>query len=128
MRLPTMFHWAPAARREAILREGLKPYAPTPAEGENPENGNAIVGWPWVCVAPEPSRAWGLSGGMGWAEGDWDLWEVRLSEHDEVHIRPEFGDAIKEIRVHNAIPADRVWFVGTRTPPSAKEEPGDASN
>jgi hypothetical protein len=54
---------------------------------------------------------------------DWDLWQVNLSDTDEVHIRPDFGWDIKEVRVHNAIGPDRVWWVATRSEPVAREAP-----
>lgn len=110
MILPVLYHWSPTARREEILREGLKPYsAPVTHSGEER--------YPYLCFSPRPSRAWGLSGDMEWTSNheEWDLWEVRLVDGDEVHIRPGFGPEIAEVRVRNAIPADRVWYVASRT-------------
>lgn len=48
----------------------------------------------------------------------WDLWQVRLEDTDSVSIRPEFGPVVQEIKVYNAIPADRLWHVGERETPS----------
>lgn len=56
---------------------------------------------------------------MEWVEQitEWDLYQVRLIEGDEVHIRPDWGPVIREIKVHNDIPADRVWYVASRALP-----------
>lgn len=106
MILPALFHWSPAERYEEILRNGLVPGSP-PAV--------ASGSLPHVCLSPTPSRAWSLSGGTGWYEPEaWDLWQVRLNQHDEVYVRPIFGDVVEEINVRNAITPDRVWWVGRR--------------
>lgn len=108
-----MYHWSPTSRRDTILREGLKPYS---------EPVTSTVAFAYICLSPTASSSWSLSGDMGWTtdEDNWDLWQVRLSEDDEVHIRPDFGPIIREVRVHNAISADRVWWVAERSPKSGK--------
>lgn len=76
-----------------------------------------------ICLSPTPSSAWGLSGDMDWAteSEEWDLWQVRLAEGDEVHYRSDFGPVLREVRVKTPIPPDRVWYVATRALPFAKE-------
>jgi hypothetical protein len=93
-----------------ILRDGLKPYSPATVSGPD-------LMWPYICFGPTPSAAWGYSAGLPYMEEieTWDLWQVRLEEGDEVHIRAEFGPAIKVVRVRNAIPADRLWWVARRS-------------
>lgn len=85
---------------------------------ENPGTGGvAEVRWPWICLGSCPSGAWLLSGDTGWgrdADSDWDLWEVVLGDQDEVHVRPSWGAEVEEVRVHNSIPADRLWYCGRR--------------
>lgn len=54
----------------------------------------------------------------------WDLWQVVLDEKDEIHYRSTFGNRLEEIKVYTAIPADRVWYVGTRVPPEARSAKG----
>lgn len=56
---------------------------------------------------------------MSWTSEieEWDLWQVRLQDGDEVHYRSDFGPVLKEIRVYNAIPADRAWWVARRSQP-----------
>lgn len=105
-----LYHWAPTARRTTILQQGLVLYS-DPVTHAGPE------AYPYLCMSPRPSRAWGLSGDMEWVGEveSWDLWEVRLASGDEVHVRPFFGDEIEEIKVRNSIPADRVWYVATRS-------------
>lgn len=77
------------------------------------------VAWPYLCFGTTPKGAWRYSGGMGYEhfeqyEAGWDLWQVTLADRDEVHVLPSWGPAICEVRIHNAIPADRVWWVGRR--------------
>ena len=109
MILPALYHWSPATRRRAIHATGLLPYS---------ESAVASNTQPYTSLSPSPSSAWGLSGDMEWMgeEDEWDLWQVRLVEGDEVHIRPDFGPVIREVKVYTPIPADRVWWVGTRAP------------
>jgi hypothetical protein len=78
--------------------------------------------WPYICLSPDPARAWNLSGAMErYTEiEEWDLYQVRLGLDDDVRLRVE-GATIWEARVHNSIPADRLWWVGTREPLAAKE-------
>lgn len=124
MNLPVCYHWSPATRRKDILRDGLKPYSRMSNGGfHNDDTGNEVVSFPYICLATEASRGWALSGGMPGFEGieDWDLWEVRLADSDEVHISLEYGPSVKEIRVTNAIPPDRVRWIATRSPLSAEE-------
>lgn len=111
MLLPALFHWSPSDRREQILREGLRPYAPSVVHSD-------ALRYPYVCLSPTPSLGWSLSGDMDWVSevDSWDLWQVRLADGDEVSVRGDFGPVIHEVRVRNAIPADRVWWVATRQP------------
>lgn len=113
MLLPALYHWSPADRRDAIRGEGLRPYS-TPTVHSDPD-----LASPYLCLSTTPSSGWGLSGDMGWVGGieEWDLWQVRLAEGDEVHYRADFGPVLREIRVYTAIPADRVWFVASRRCP-----------
>jgi len=105
--LPALYHWSPVDRFEQIRREGLRPHA-QPAV--------ASISLCYVCLSPTPSAAWGLSGDMPYMSevDEWDLWQVRLAKGDEVHIRPNFGPEIEEIKVHGPIPPDRVWWVARR--------------
>lgn len=118
--LGTLYHWSPITRRVAILQDGLKPYqAPvTHSGGEH--------AYPYVCLSPAPSTAWGLSGDMEWTSEieEWDLWQVQIPDAVEVHVRPNHGPLIEEIKVYGAIPADHVWYVATRTPLCAIEMEG----
>lgn len=112
MLLPALYTWSPSDRRRSILAEGLRPYsAPVTHGGEERA--------PYLCFATTPSAGWGLSGDMSWTSEieEWDLWQVRLQDGDEVHYRADFGPVLKEIRVYNAIPADRLWLVGARSQP-----------
>lgn len=116
MILDILFHWSPIENRESILQTGLKPYAHPCVHSRN-------LAYPYICMSPSPSLAWGLSGDMDWVGDieDWDLWMIRLAEKDDVHVSPNWGAEIAEVRVRNAIPADRLWWVGQRSPWIAKE-------
>lgn len=109
MNLPDLYHWSPADRRDNILAQGLRPYSPPSVNS---------MAFPCICLASSPLDAWRLSGDMGWTSEveEWDLWQVRLADGDEVHVLPEFGPKVKEIRVNNAIPPYRVIWVARREP------------
>lgn len=108
-RLGSLYHWSPLDRRAEILRDGLVPGSRATMVGSE-------IGY--VCLGTSPRGAWMLSGDLEWAEGtdDWDLWQVSLADTDEVRVRPNYGARIDEVKVHNLIPADRVWWTGTRQP------------
>ena len=110
MILPALFHWSPRERRDEILRQGLRLFAAS--------SGGAPDGLPMICLGTSPRDAWLLSGDTNWGreEEDWDLWQVTLADYDQVRVRTENGPRIWEVKVHNAIPADRLWWVGQRQP------------
>lgn len=110
------YHWAPRTHRGLIREKGLL----TNQRGlSSPE-----LRWPWVCLGPAPRAAWSISGDMDWAQEIqfWDLWQVELSPSDDIRLRNDSGQRIIEIRVHNTIPPDRVWWVGEREPWVVEEE------
>lgn len=109
MELGPLYHWSPGDRREAVLRGGLQPRS-----ASHTASGSLA----YICLSPSPQAAWTLSGDMDWMEDfdDWDLWQVRLVRGDEVRIRSDFGPIVVEVKVHNVVPPDRVWWVGRRTP------------
>lgn len=119
MILPDLFHWSPADRRDAIRSEGLRTYC-APAVSSP---GHAF---PYLCFSSDPKAAWRLSGDMEWVSEveEWDLWQVRLADTDEVRYNPSWGPVLEEIRVYNPIPADRIWLVGTRSCPCAEPTGG----
>lgn len=116
--LNPLYHWSPARLRVSIAREGLKIMMPCRAlQGDETSD----VSFPWVCLGSTPSSAWGLilepesedpdhrKDGKGW-----DLWQVQVSENDRLEIRGDFSPWVREVRVLNSIPAERVWWVGSR--------------
>lgn len=121
MILPALFHWAPRDRRESIRTGGLQPYSEPVIHTANADG--VKLAFPYLCLSPTPSGAWSLSGDMDWASEveEWDLYQLRLAEGDEVSYRGDFGPVLREIRVSNVIPADRVWYVATRKCPVAEE-------
>lgn len=121
MILPHLYHWSPAERHEQIEREGLRPYSPPTISGGEIEGVRYAFGY--ACLSPTPSAAWSLSGAMDWMAGEvetWDLWQVTLDAGDEVHVRPNFGPIVEEIKVYSPIPAERCWWVATREMPAAR--------
>lgn len=111
MYLDVAYHWSPTENRVSIMRDGLKPYS-------NPTVHTGDLAYDYICLGFSPLGAWSLSGGMDWMSEieEWDLWEVRLKENDELHIRPEFGNSFQEIKCRSALPSDRVKFVAKRVP------------
>jgi hypothetical protein len=107
VRLDVLYHWSPVERRADVAAQGLRP-------GCAPN----VAGYPlgYVCLGSTPSSAWALSGAMEWTSeiDEWDLWQVRLVDGDDIRVRPDFLPAIREVKVYGPIPADRVWHVGTR--------------
>lgn len=112
MRIPPLYHWSPADRRKQITRYGLRP-------GCRPTIGTVSTvtdGRHMLCLSSSPSAAWGLSGAVGCrAVSGWDLWQVHLTDSDEVHILPTWGAWVTEIRVANRIPKSRLWYVAHRS-------------
>lgn len=109
MILHPLFHWSPTARRPAIARHGLRTHSEPVV--------NTVCGG-YICLSQTPSQAWMLSAAAAGKRGEeWDCWQVSLDTDDEVHVREFFGNRIEELRVHNHIPKDRIWLVGTRVVP-----------
>lgn len=117
MNLYPLFHWSPAERREAIRSQGLQPYS-YPVTHTTQDHR-----FHYICLSPTPSMGWGLSGAMEWVSevDDWDLWQVEIPPKAEVHVRPQWGPTIEEVKVYSPIPVDYIWYVGTRTVPFAEE-------
>lgn len=115
MILPQLFHWSPRDRRDAIRADGLRPYSP-PAVTSEDASAEWAHGFGCICLAPTASGAWGLSGDMQHVSEieEWDLWQVTLADTDEIRVRAEFGPTVREVRVFNPVPADRLWWVATR--------------
>lgn len=108
-RLGSLYHWSPTPNRQKILREGLVPASPSMV---------ATSELGYICLGPTPRKAWTYSGDLEWAQenDDWDLWQVSLADRDEVRIRMDYGMLVIEVKVHNVIPPDRLWWVGQRQP------------
>lgn len=110
MRITSLYHWSPSEKRQDILRAGLLLYSDnvTHTGGKSP----------YLCFSPDPRSAWMLAGDVEWVSEieEWDLWQVELADGDDVCALPQFGPWIKEIRVRNSIPADRLWWVAQRAP------------
>jgi len=104
-----VYHWSPSARRVSILQQGLVLYA-------NPTVQTAR--YPYICFGASPQIAWNLSAQTlvdDEACGDaWDLWEVKLTNTDQIEFLTSWGYDIYEIRSRKSIPADRLWLVGCR--------------
>lgn len=82
---------------------------------------------PYICLATTPSCAWGLSGDMMSVTeiDEWDLWQVHVADSDHIKIRSDLGVVIQEIRVLNAVPADRVWWVAERRDMPLRQQRGN---
>ena len=101
-----LYHWSPKDRRLGILQNGLQLMSKATV---------GSVAFPWVCLATTPSCAWGLTLAEDRMEVEvWDLWQVTLTEKDHVNILSDWGPAIREVRIHNGLPSDRLWWIGER--------------
>lgn len=107
MNLSPLYHWSPSERYAAIKRDGLRPGSPSTVAG---------VDLTYLCLAPDPRLAWSISGAMDFVSEieDWDLWQVRTAEGDELYVRPDFGPMVYEIKCRTPIPPDRLWWIGRR--------------
>jgi hypothetical protein len=113
--LEALYHWSPVERRKEIRKHGLVPFS-RPVTHSSDD-----LCFPYVSLSPTPSAAWSLSAAIVEEIDDWDLWMVRLRSTDEVHIRPLFGTIIEEVKVHNTISSERIWWAGTRSRPAAED-------
>lgn len=124
--LGPLYHWSPRGRLGGIRRLGLVPGRRNitgPAlhgvdkDGQTirDDDGSAEFRQPGVCLSPSPGTAWNYSHGCWRTSGTFDLWQVELTETDEVHILPMWGGRIVEVRVHNRIKKSRLVWVGERT-------------
>ncbi len=105
-----LYHWSPKRLRTQILRYGLIVMIE-----QHTDEGESYA-FPWICFGTTPSSAWGLIGDQD-AEvenGGWDLWQTEPGPQDSISIRGDFAPYIREVRIENSIPADRLWWVGER--------------
>jgi len=124
--LGPLYHWSPRSRLGGIKRLGLMPgmrnahgrvLHGVDEDGEQirGDDGSVEFRQDSVCFSPTPVRAWNYSHGAWKTTGTFDLWSVVLIPTDEVHILPQWGSTIVEIRVRNRIPKSRLVWVGERT-------------
>ena len=119
MTLRKVYHWSPTINREAILKEGLR-IMMSEIEYENPMTGAAET-WkpPYLCTSPSPLLALRYVLPMferSEAElPSLDLFEVLLTETDQIRLRNDGGPSIIEVRILNSVEAGRVRYVATRT-------------
>lgn len=106
-RLGAMYHWSPKRHRRSILRDGLKVMS---------ESERGIPEFPWICLAPTPSAAWGYLPASMTSEDNLplDLWMVRLGDYTRTQIITTDGPNICEVRAFQSIPPDRIWWVAER--------------
>ena len=107
-----LYHWSPTDNRVSILRRGLKVYSKAKKHSKGC--------WPYICLSPRPSLAWGLSAGVrvGDKKNDpieeWDLWEVRPPDDCEIHVREFWWPKVEEFKCYTSIPPDCLWYAGSR--------------
>lgn len=124
--LGPIYHWSPRARLASIKRYGLLPgkrniTGPFWHGNQTNQNidGNEDIGegeflQRGICFSPDPATAWAYSHDIFRVPGMYDLWQVELEPSDEVHILPQWGSRIVEVRVFNRIYKRRLTWVGER--------------
>jgi len=107
VKLTPLYHWSPAERYESIRLHGLRP-------GSEPTVASTALSY--LCLGTDPRLAWAISGAMEYVNEieHWDLWQVHLTEGDELHVRPDFGPTIHEVNLRGCVPPDRLWWIGRR--------------
>ncbi|MFA5234075.1 MAG: hypothetical protein WC390_06700 [Sulfurimonas sp.] len=103
--LGQLYHWSPKENRIDILKNGLQIMSKSSSD---------YVPLPWICLGTTPSTAWSYTLAEQREIETWDLWQVSLQEHDHMVIRSDLGPYIQEVRIHNGLPADRIWWIGER--------------
>lgn len=116
--LGPLYHWSPRDRLNNIKKLGLVPghrnmMGPTYHDPDDPSKGEFRQDG--ICLAVDAATAWAYSHGTWKTVGTFDLWQVWLVSTDEVHILPQWGDRIVEVRVKNRIKKARLVWVGERT-------------
>lgn len=112
-RLPTLYHWSPASRFFDISKQGLQVFS----ESEVSSKGTR---WPYICFGFDPSSAWAISGEIAQERDEdvddhWDLWElIEFPEKAEIHVNPQFGPNLKEVRFMTSVPVHMLWHVGRK--------------
>lgn len=123
MRLEPLYHWAPSERRTAILKGGLVPYSAPVVHGATGEADERLA-FAYLCFGLTAQTAWAYSAasrdGLEDEFDGWDLWQVWPGERAAMHALPHWGPEIQEVRITNAVPADRLWYVATRRSLSAE--------
>lgn len=106
-----LYHWAPAARRKSIKRNGLVP-------GKRSVNNE----WkpPYICFADDVCLAWSLSGYIHPEIKEWDLYQVYPEDmrHWEIIFDTYYSSGhhyIKEYRVYHRIFGRNVHYVASRS-------------
>ena len=110
MRPFLLYHWSPADRRQAILRQGLCPK-------KRSRDGS----WrsPYICFCRFPNVAWALSATHSERSGAWDLWCVWSDEIGPYKTLNTSRNPMQawhrtEYRGFRRIPKSKIWHVGTR--------------
>lgn len=107
MRIDFGYHWSPRDCRLEIAKNGL-------AIGCQSRLTDDDYRPAYICLAPTPSRAWGLLGDLTEVE-EWDLWQVALRPDDQgISLRND-GTHVIEVRVHHTVSPADIWLVGSRS-------------
>lgn len=126
--LGPLYHWSPRDRLELIQKQGLRPgqrnvsgpvFHADYMDPSDPNYADVVKAGEFrqdkLCFSLDVATAWSYSHGAWGSVGTFDLWQVWLEPTDEVHILPQWGSRVFEVRVANAIPRPRLHLVGERT-------------
>ena len=109
-----LYHWAPTARRKAILRSGLKPGSLSRNRAWRP---------PFICYSVNPRWAIDSADAYHPISEAMDLWQVDtqcgavgfLETFDHGQDEPHL-----EVRIYERVPAHYCHWVATREPQSSQ--------
>lgn len=100
-----IYHWSPKARCSDIVLDGLRPS----------KSRDGAWTAPYICFSDSPASAWALSASMQDEHDQWGLFMAWSGDVGPIEQREDMPTRPSEFRVRNAIPADKLWFVGYRT-------------
>ena len=117
MEINIVYHWAPTIYKEKIIKEGLQPYSRIETYINPISNIEETWSAPYICCGFTPLKAlYYVIDLLNSREiENISLFEIYISHLDEVIIRNDKSNELKELRIFNTISNDRIHYVGDRS-------------